>query len=139
MEQMPGQFKFKVDGNSWMTQDIRNFNEFKDKWEKSLEFFYPQSARHYFDQVLEVFGIDPKVIELMWLKPAVNVETSVNITVEIWNEGMSAPSMSFNLLFNMVLVDISYDKIPDAVFEAPAGFEIKTLNPSTFQDLMKFD
>ncbi|MBD3381648.1 MAG: hypothetical protein GF404_05555 [candidate division Zixibacteria bacterium] len=138
VEQVPGELRVKVDGVSWMTEDIEQYELFSRNWNSMKETYFPEKYHGYIKEAFGLLGIDPELIDKSWaLDPAVAVESSVKISVEIWNEGMSMPSMSFNLLANSILQDISYDDIPDEAFMVPSGFEVEVIDASMLKPLLE--
>lgn len=138
IEQVPGELHVKMMSTSWLTDDIKDYSLLTSNWRKMKQAFLPDNVKETLTSALELIGVKTSIFNVLWsMKPSVNVESTVNITVEVWNEGMQSPSMSFNLVVNSILQDISYDKISDQIFKSPAGFATDTVNVSVLQELLK--
>lgn len=135
LKQVPGEIKFSITGTEWVTDDFPHADEYASSMMKFKDTFMTPSIEKFINEVFSYFGIGPSLMESYTkLLGKLYVEMALNMKLEIWSEGMNVPSMSFNIRFNSVLVDISFDKISSSVFEAPADFSSKKID---ILDLLK--
>jgi len=135
LKQLPGDIKVIVDGTSWVTDDFENYAEYRQVMDDFKDKLFAPQIKNFVDDLMDVFGIDDSWMENYFeMLKYIQVQNAVNLTLEIWNEKMTVPSMSFNLRLNTVLIDLSTEKIPAEVFETPPGFSSEGVN---FQDMLK--
>jgi hypothetical protein len=129
LPQLQGDIKFSITGTSWVTDDFPHADEYSRVMEKAKSTFLTPKVETFINEVLGHFGIGPSLMDTyLELLGKLYVEMAMNMKLEVWAEGMEVPSMSFNIRYNSVLVDISFDKISNSVFEAPANFSTKTID-----------
>ena len=120
---LPGQIKVIVDGTSWVTDKFDNYSEYIQVMDDFKNKFFTPKIESFVTDLMTLFGIDKSLIDKYYdYYKYIQVQNAYNLTLEIWNENMDVPSMSFNLRYNSVLIDLSTDKIPDEVFTSPPGF-----------------
>jgi hypothetical protein len=126
IERLPGDFKFSISGTSWITDDFPHYDEYRRCIGNATDLYLNDELYALLKRILGKFGIGASFLDQsIELWQYLYVEMAMNIKLELWSEGMDVPSMAFNIRFNSVLVDLSFDKISDSVMEPPDGFEMK--------------
>lgn len=129
LKQMPGELRFSVTGTEWVTDDFPHADEYANTMMKFKSAFLTPELEKLVNEIFGYFGIGPSLMESYTkLLGKLYVEMALNMKLEVWSEGMTVPSMSFNIRYNSVLVDISFDKISNSVFESPANFSTKEID-----------
>ena len=120
---IPGQIRFIIDGTSWVTDQFENSTEYRQVMDDFKSKFFTPKIENFLGDMMSLFGIDRSLMDKYYdYYKYIQVQNAYNLTLEIWSENMDVPSMSFNLRFNSVLIDLSTEKIPDEVFATPPGF-----------------
>ncbi|MBD3218575.1 MAG: hypothetical protein GF310_09890 [candidate division Zixibacteria bacterium] len=128
---LPGDIRFNLSGSSWLTDDFPNYDEYRESIGSMFDLYLTPEVWDLLKKVFGRFGLSESYLEeSLALWKYLYVEMALNIKVELWSEDMDVPSMAFNIRFNSVLVDLSFDKISDSVFEPPSGFETETVDLS---------
>jgi len=131
IEQVPGDLKILMNGYSWVTTDFPEYPEYKKATNDIMSSLFTPEIQNLIEDVLVLVGVDESFIQTYlesWTY--LYVQMAFNITLEVWSPDMDVASMSFNLRYNSILENLSFEKIPDAVFAKPSGFEQENLNLS---------
>ena len=129
VKEIPGDLKVMMDGYSWVTTDFPEYAEYKKTMQNIMESFFTPKIQSLIEDVLKIVGVEESFLQKYlesWTY--LYVQMAFNITLEVWSPDLDVPSMSFNLRYNSILENLSFEKIPDTVFEKPSGFERKDVN-----------
>ncbi len=126
---MPGAVRFNLEGTSWLTDDIKNYSEYRANIDRLYNRFFTPELQNAAERMLAMVGLSPDILTAYQdIYRYINVETEFLINLEIWSPGQDVPSMAFNVSFTSVLVDISFDPITQNVVEVPKDFSVENFN-----------
>jgi hypothetical protein len=129
VKEIPGDLKVMLDGYSWVTTDFPEYAEYKKTMQNIMENFFTPKIQSLVEDALKIVGIEESFLqEYLESWTYLYVQIAFNMTLEVWSPDLDVPSMSFNLRYNSILENLSFEKIPDAVFEKPSGFTRKDVN-----------